>query len=104
MHTYFIVLDSKREVERIVPAIILKNTNVCKKYSPQNAPLKEAILIFTSPSTVHCFNENFAWDESYKVIAIGKKTAAVLPLHVKPYLPLKQTIAACVELAKQIRS
>ncbi len=78
--------------------------NVCKKYSLQSAPLKEAILIFTSPSTVHCFNENFAWDESYKVIAIGKKTAAVLPLHVKPYLPLKQTIAACVELAKQIRS
>lgn len=78
--------------------------NVCKTYPPQDAPLKEAILIFTSPSTVHCFQKNFDWDESYKVIAIGKKTAAVLPLHVKPYLPSKQTIVACVELAKQIRS
>ena len=78
--------------------------NVCKKYTPQNAPLKEAILIFTSPSTVHCFEKNFAWDESYKVVAIGKKTAAVLPLHVKPHLPSTQTIAACVALAKQIRS
>lgn len=78
--------------------------SVCKKYTPENAPSKGAILIFTSPSTVHCFHQNFTWDESYRAIAIGKKTAAVLPSGVIPFLPSKQTIAECIELAKQIRS
>ena len=76
--------------------------NVCKKYSLQSAPLKEAILIFTSPSTVHCFNENFAWDESYKVVAIGKKTAAVLPLSAKMIISSIQSIEHCITLAKAL--
>lgn len=77
---------------------------VCRKYTPDHAPQKNAILIFTSPSTVRCFHENFAWDESYHAVAIGKKTAAALPLHVKLSIPKTQTIGACIELAKQIRS
>jgi hypothetical protein len=38
------------------------------------------------------------------LVAIGKKTAAALPLHVKISMPKMQTIGACIELAKQIRS
>jgi len=77
---------------------------LCRSYPPDKAPPPHARLIFTSPSTVHCFTKNFAWDTSYQVIAIGKKTAAVLPLHVKVLLPEKQTIPSCIALAKQIRS
>lgn len=77
---------------------------VCLSYTPDNSPPQGSLLIFTSPSTVHCFTKNFAWDSSYHVIAIGKKTAAVLPLHVKVLLPEKQTIPSCIALAKQIRS
>lgn len=77
---------------------------VCRKYAPKQAPQKNAILIFTSPSTVRCFHENFAWDESYHAIAIGKKTAAALPLDVKISISKTQTIEACIEMAKQIRS
>lgn len=77
---------------------------VCKHYSIQSTPSKGSILIFTSPSTVHCFHKNFAWDESYSVIAIGTKTANAFGLHVTPLIPKKQTIQACIELAKQIRS
>jgi len=77
---------------------------VCVSYPSEKAPEKGALLIFTSPSTVHCFIKNFAWNTSYQAIAIGKKTAAVLPLHVNVFLPEKQTIASCIDLAKQIRS
>lgn len=75
---------------------------VCKIYPRVSAPCKNAILIFTSPSTVHCFMQNFSWDESYKAIAIGKKTAAALPLHVKCITSTQQSIEHCIELAKAI--
>lgn len=74
----------------------------CRKYAPTEAPPKNAILIFTSPSTVHCFLRNFKWHESYQAIAIGAKTAAVLPFHVKPHIPEKQSIEACIALAKAL--
>ena len=74
----------------------------CKHYPASFAPLKEAKLIFTSPSTVHCFMENFVWDASYTAIAIGEKTAAALPLHVKKSVSLKQSIEACITLAKAL--
>ena len=77
---------------------------VCVSYPCEKAPEKGALLIFTSPSTVHCFMKNFPWDTSYQAIAIGKKTAAVLPLHVSVLLSEKQTIPSCIDLAKQIRS
>lgn len=78
--------------------------SVCQRYDVCKAPPKNAILIFTSPSIVACFHKNFAWDTSYKVVAIGHKTAAALPLHVKVFLPQKQTLSSCIDLAKQIRS
>ncbi len=74
----------------------------CKHYPSSYAPSKEAQLIFTSPSTVHCFLENFVWDESYLAIAIGEKTASALPLHVKKIVSLKQSIEACIALAKAL--
>lgn len=75
---------------------------LCKHYSTSYAPPKGAKLIFTSPSTVHCFLKNFAWDESYVAIAIGKKTAAVLPLHVKLHICEIQSIEQCIALAKAL--
>ncbi|WP_263831861.1 uroporphyrinogen-III synthase [Sulfurospirillum oryzae] len=74
----------------------------CKHYSTCEAPPKDSKLIFTSPSTVHCFLENFAWDKSYRAIAIGEKTAAALPLHVKISVSKIQSIEACVSLAKAL--
>lgn len=74
----------------------------CKTYSKDKAPPKNAKLIFTSPSTVQCFLNNFEWDESYTAIAIGHKTAQALPLHVKRIVSEKQSITHCITLAKQL--
>jgi len=74
----------------------------CKHYPASSAPPKASKLIFTSPSTVYCFLENFTWDKSYSAIAIGKKTAAALPLYVKPLISQKQSIEHCIALAKAL--
>ena len=87
---------------KIVQEIVYENH--CKTYQKIDAPVQNAILIFTSPSTVKCFENNFAWDKSYTLIAIGTKTADALPSDFDIFVPKKQTIEACVLLAKQIRS
>lgn len=75
----------------------------CKRYNKHQAPCQNAILIFTSPSTVECFLKNFDWDESYRIVCIGTKTAHALPLHVKPIISLKQTISDCLAIAEKIQ-
>ena len=72
----------------------------CKNYDKEQAPVKNAVLIFTSPSTVACFFKNFTWDESYTAISIGEKTASSLPLHVKNIISPIQTIEHCIKIAK----
>lgn len=74
----------------------------CKHYPLSETPPKDSKLIFTSPSTVRCFLENFAWDKSYHAIAIGEKTASALPLHVKVLTSKTQSIEHCIALAKAL--
>ena len=74
----------------------------CVYYAPNQAPLHNAKLIFTSPSTVHCFLKNFAWDESYIAIVIGEKTAAALPQNVNVIVSPLQSIEHCITLAKAL--
>ncbi len=40
----------------------------CINYTKEEKPKENAIIIFTSPSTIHCFLKNFDWDESYIAI------------------------------------
>ena len=74
----------------------------CRSYEVHCAPPKNARLIFTSPSTVRCFFKNFEWDESYKAVAIGTKTAAAFPPSFHVYIAQKPSIASCIDLAKAI--
>lgn len=75
---------------------------VCIDCTDLQKPPQGSIIIFSSPSTVRCFLNCFDWDESYKAIAIGKKTADVLPSYIDAKLPKEQTIKACIELAKSL--
>ncbi|WP_333803471.1 uroporphyrinogen-III synthase [Sulfurospirillum sp.] len=74
----------------------------CIHYPPTKAPPKDSKLIFTSPSTVHCFLENFTWDESYVAVVIGEKTASALPQNVKTTVSQTQSIEHCIALAKAL--
>jgi len=65
-------------------------------------PKEGAIMIFSSPSTIKCFFNCFAWDDSYQAVVIGDVTASYMPKDVPFRKASKQTIPSCIELAKTL--
>ena len=65
-------------------------------------PEKGSVIIFSSPSTIECFFKKFAWDESYKAVVIGKKTASFIPKEIKYTLSQRQTIPDCIKLGSAL--
>ncbi|HFQ60749.1 MAG TPA: uroporphyrinogen-III synthase [Epsilonproteobacteria bacterium] len=74
----------------------------CKHYPKKEKPIKNAIIVFTSPSTIECFFKNFVWDESYTAIVIGKSTKNHLPQYVSFVVANEPTIDACLHKANEI--
>jgi len=92
LHTQGLVLEEK---------IIYKTT--CIPYSYTDKPAKNAMIIFTSPSTIKCFLENFTWDISYVAIVIGKATQKHLPKNALYEVADFPTIEACVLKAQSFK-
>jgi uroporphyrinogen-III synthase len=61
---------------------------------------KDAILIFTSPSSVKCFLKNKSISKTNKVIVIGKTTAKALPEGIDYILSDKTTIDSCIDICQ----
>ncbi len=74
---------------------------VCGNCSTLETPSKKSTIIFSSPSTIKCFFRCFSWDDSYRAIVIGKRTASYMPKEIVYDMSNKQTIDACIKLAKQ---
>lgn len=74
----------------------------CMSYTQKDKPMKNAILIFTSPSTIRCFLSNFDWDESYTAVVIGKATQKYLPSKSVYEIANEPLISSCIEKAKEI--
>lgn len=74
----------------------------CINYTDDTKPVKNAIIIFTSPSTIQCFFKNFMWDVSYTAVVIGEATKAHLPDNVRYEVAEEATIDACVRKAKHL--
>ena len=74
----------------------------CIQYEKHDAPKKNAIIIFTSPSTIHCFFKNFTWEESYLAVVIGASTQKHLPNNVRYEVAKEATIDACIAKAKEL--
>ena len=72
----------------------------CHKYEKKKQPEKEAIIIFTSPSTIKCFFKNFTWDVSYTAVLIGTATQKHLPEYIDYIVADKATIESCIDKAK----
>jgi len=74
----------------------------CMTYSYNQKPEKGAVIIFTSPSTIHCFLKNFDWDDSYTAVVIGRATKVHLPENASFIVADEPLIASCIEKAKTI--
>jgi len=71
----------------------------CSKEILEAKVKDDAILIFTSPSSVECFLKTHRISQSNIVIVIGKTTAKMLPKYVKYTQSDKTTIENCIDLA-----
>ena len=76
----------------------------CIDYSSVDKPDYGAIIIFTSPSSIHCFFKNFEWDSSYRAIIIGRATKEHLPDGIEFYVSDIPLIDSCISKAKEIQS
>ncbi len=74
----------------------------CIEHMPESAPSESAIIIFTSPSTIHCFLKNFSWHPSYTAVVIGRATLEHLPDGANYTISDKPTISACITKAKEL--
>ena len=63
---------------------------------------EEAILIFTSPSSVRCFLKNHTFSKRQKIIVIGKTTAQALPKDCSCILSDETTIESCMQIAHSL--
>lgn len=77
---------------------------VCIQYDIADAPSKDAIIIFTSPSTITCFLKNFGWDESYTAVVIGEATVKHLSPGMEYVVADEPLIDSCIAKAKTLLS
>ena len=61
---------------------------------------ENAILIFSSPSSVKCFLKNHTFTQEQTIIVIGKTTAKALPGEINYILSDKTSIESCIQIAK----
>jgi len=72
---------------------------VCNEYPSKIALPKQSTIIFSSPSTVECFFNNVIWDDSFKLIAIGRTTANFFPEDKKVIISDVTSLNGCVQKA-----
>lgn len=82
---------------------IVAYENKFLKLNVSQKPPINSTLIFTSPSNVLAFLENFSLDESYRVVAIGKATAKELKFHPNLIVSEFQNIDKCIDLALNLK-
>lgn len=81
------LVEILRDNEILVDELVTYKTS-CKK---SNILLEDnSVFIFTSPSSVECFFNQYSWNDSYKAIIIGKTTAKYLPKNIN-YIISSQT-------------
>ena len=97
--------DSKAYLEKsgiFLEEQIIYETS-CVQYGINDKPKENAIIIFTSPSTINCFFKNFEWDSSYMAVLIGNATKEHLPSYCKFVVADVPLIDSCIKKAKEIK-
>jgi len=75
---------------------------VCNPEAHLETIEKDAVLIFTSPSSVECFLQRMPILPTHTVVVIGTTTQKALPSGIDAYVSEEQRVASVVSLACQI--
>jgi len=86
-----------------IDEIIMYESN-CSAAIEEVSVEEDAILIFTSPSSVQCFLKRHTFTRKHQVIVIGSTTAKALPKEIHYTISSKTTIKSCIEIAKLLRN
>ncbi|SFV57898.1 Uroporphyrinogen-III synthase [hydrothermal vent metagenome] len=84
----------------IKEAILYKSE--CSKEILDAKVKRDAILIFTSPSSIKCYLKTHPLFSSQKIIVIGKTTAKALPKDIDYILSPNTTVESCIQIAKKL--
>jgi len=99
-----VTFDSRAYLAR--QGIVLKEQIIyetsCRRYTEREKPEKGSVIVFTSPSTIHCFLENFEWEPDYTAVVIGRSTREHLPDSCRFTVAETPSIDACVDAAKRL--
>lgn len=61
-----------------------------------------AVFVFASPKNAEAFLANYAWQSSFKAVAIGKSTAKALEKICQPIVSNEQSLQECIKIAKNL--
>lgn len=76
--------------------------SVCSGAIKEISVEEDAILIFTSPSSVKCFLKNHKLLKNHQIIVIGKTTAKAIPKNFPYILSNDTTIESCMQIARSL--
>lgn len=94
-------VDQAKDAGYKIDEAILYET-FCAEAIRKSQPEDDAILIFTSPSSVQCFLKYNSLKITQKIIVIGKTTAKSLPKNLDYRISEETTIESCVKMAKKL--
>lgn len=77
---------------------------ICNAEATKETIAAVGVLIFTSPSSIRCFTQNYRILPTQKVVVIGKTTQNALPEGIPSYMSPIPSVASAVDLARQIAS
>lgn len=89
--------DEGFEIEE---AVVYETT--CNEEARDVAIEKDAVLVFTSPSSIDCFCASYPILSSYSIVAIGKTTRAAFKNAKEVHVSPQTTVASAIELAQEI--
>lgn len=63
---------------------------------------EDAVCIFTSPSSIKCFEKLYGFLPTYKIVCIGETTRSALPEGIDAVVSEKTSVASCVQEAESL--
>jgi uroporphyrinogen-III synthase len=95
------VSTCKKEGYSIDEKIVYKSD--CSSAIKEISVEDDAVLVFTSPSSVKCFLKNHNLLSTHKIIVIGKTTAKAIPPNCSYFLSNDTTIESCMQIAYTLK-
>jgi len=94
------VMEARKEGVEIDEAVVYETT--CNEAAREYTIDKDAVLVFTSPSSIDCFCASYPILSSYSIVAIGKTTRAAFKTAKEVHVSPLTSVESAIELARKI--